>query len=218
MASKNQKTTAAQLEKKVRMAADELEKERQRITNPAVREKLGGGSFRDITPIVKAIKAEKEARAKAESQVPDMPEDVAELATAIWEAAYRAADEVAAADRRTHAEEIKALREEVSEREKDTATVEVELDEALARAEGAEAVNEELEEQLTELRLVVAGLEGQLLGRREAAPKEGKEPKTAASSDNDPHQISLFDNRADDGQGIDPASLIDDGAHDDAAA
>ena len=86
MASKNQKTTAAQLEKKVRLAADELEKEGQRITNPAVREKLGGGSFRDITPIVKAINAEKEARTKAESQVPDMPEDVAELSTAIWEA------------------------------------------------------------------------------------------------------------------------------------
>tara|TARA_R110002124_G_scaffold252226_2_gene417501 strand:- start:3210 stop:3866 length:657 start_codon:yes stop_codon:yes gene_type:complete len=218
MASKNQKTTAAQLEKKVRLAADELEKEGQRITNPAVREKLGGGSFRDITPIVKAINAEKEARTKAESQVPDMPEDVAELSTAIWEAAYRAADEVAAADRRTHAEEIKGLRAEVSECKKDTATVEEELDDALARAEGAEAANAELEARLIELRLAVAGLEGQLLGRREATPKEGKEPNTAASGHDDPQQTSLFDYPAGDGAGMDLGNNADHDGRDHAAA
>lgn len=211
MATKNQKTTTAQFEKKVRGAAIELEKGGIRITNAAIRERLGGGSFRDISPIVKAINAEKEARAKAESQVPDMPEEVAELTTAIWEAAYRAADEVAAADRRAHAEEVRALREEVAERENDIATVEEELDDALARAETAETAKAELEEQLTELRVLIAGLEGRLLGRRDAAPEEIKELKKASSDPVDVRQSSLFEDLADDGEDTDPSSDDDDG-------
>jgi chromosome segregation ATPase len=192
MAPKNPKT-AAQFEKKVRAAAIELEKEGARITNAAIREKIDGGSFRDIAPIVKAITAEKEARTKAESLVPDMPEDVAELATAIWEGAYRAADEVAANDRRVHAEEVKALREEVAERENEIATVEEELDGAQARAEVAEAAMSKLEGQLTELRMVIAGLEGRLLGREEANKKNDKGRKTAAPEPEDDRQISFLD-------------------------
>src|SRR6056297_614083 len=192
MAAKNQKT-AAQFEKKVRAAATEPEKEGARITNAAIREKIGGGSFRDISPVVKAIIAEKEARAKAESQVPEMPEEVSELATAIWEGAYRAADEVAANDRRTHAEEVKALREEVAERENEIATVEEELDDAQARAEAAEAAMSKLEGQLTELRMVIAGLEGRLFGRQEAAQKEDKGRKKAAPEPEDTRQISFID-------------------------
>lgn len=191
MAPKNQKTTAA-FEKKVRAAATELEKEGVRITNSAIRDKIGGGSFRDIAPIVKAITAEKEARTKAESQVPDMPEEVAELASAIWEGAYRAADEVAANDRRVHAEEVKVLRNEVAERENEIATVEEELDSAQARAKAAEAAMSRLEEQLTKLRVVVAGLEGRLLGRQEAAQNDDKGRK-AAHEPEDARQNSFLD-------------------------
>ena len=74
MATKNQKTDAA-FEKKVRAAATELEKNGVRITNANIREKIGGGSFRDIGPLVKALLAEKSAREKAETEVPDMPEE-----------------------------------------------------------------------------------------------------------------------------------------------
>ncbi|KKL56912.1 hypothetical protein LCGC14_2240680 [marine sediment metagenome] len=95
MAAKNNKSTAAQLEKKVRAAMAELGKEGKRPTYAHVRDEIGGGSFRDLGPIIKAIVAEQVARAKAESEVPEMPADVAELATAIWEGAYRCADEVA---------------------------------------------------------------------------------------------------------------------------
>lgn len=213
MATKTQKTTAAQFEKKVRAAAVELEKEGIRITNAAIRERLGGGSFRDISPIVKAINAEREARIKAESEVPDMPEDVAELATAMWEAAYRAADEVAAADRRAHAEEVKTLRNEVAERENDIATVEEELDEALARADAAEKANTEHEGQLTELRVIIAGLEGRLLGRQEVAPQEAEESNKGASDSEDARQISLFDERS--GEENLPFSGENGGAEDD---
>ena len=83
MAKKTQKTTSAQLEKKVGDAISELEKDGKRPTYANVRDQIGGGSFRDLGPIIKSVLAEREAQAKVESQVPDMPEDVAELAAAI---------------------------------------------------------------------------------------------------------------------------------------
>ena len=190
MTAKNQKTNAA-FEKKVRAAVTKLENDGVRITNASVREEMGGGSFRDIGPIVKAVVAEKEARAKAESQVPDMPEDVVELATAIWEAAYRRADEVAAADRRSHAEEVKALREELTDREGDVGVVEDERDEVLARAEAAEKELGQLQGQIDDLRVEIARLEGRLLGREEAKAIEVAKEKVKPDPEDD-RQIPLF--------------------------
>ncbi|MSU90601.1 hypothetical protein GE300_13410 [Rhodobacteraceae bacterium 2CG4] len=192
MARKTPKMTAAQIEKKVGDAISELEKEGKRPTYANVRDQIGGGSFRDLGPIIKSVIAKREAREKAESEVPDMPEDVAELATAIWEGAYRCADAVAAADRRSHAEEVKRLQEEIREREGDIAAAEDDLDKMTERAEAAEEIQTTLEAELVELRLVVAGLEGRLMGRQEAS-KDKKEPKGAAPASPDVRQISLFD-------------------------
>lgn len=164
MATKIQKTTTVGLEKKVRTAAVELEKNGIRITNANIREKIGGGSFRDIGPLVKALLAEKSAREKAETAVPEMPEEIAELATAFWQEAFRAADEAAALDRRARAEEIKALRNELSDRDDEVAIVEDERDAAIQRAELAEehAANQDM--TIQELKLTIASLKGQLVG------------------------------------------------------
>lgn len=200
MSAKDKKSSAA-YEKKVRAAVVELEKEGKRVTNASVREKLGGGSFRDISPIVQAIKAEKEAREKAASQVPEMPEEVRELATALWEGAYRFADEVAAADRRQHAEEIKDLRQELSDRDEEIGLVEDERDVMEARAASAEAEASRLSELVNELQLKIAGLEGRLLGREEAQISKDweakKTAKPAASKEEDEDQIPLFQDDSD---------------------
>ncbi|WP_422073264.1 DNA-binding protein [Tranquillimonas rosea] len=197
MAIKTQKTNAA-LEKKAKAAAIELDKLGKPITNANVREQIGPCSFRDLTPIVKAIKAEREARAKAESAVPDMPEEVVELTTALWEAAFRAADEAAAASRRAHAEEVADLRRQLEEWEKDVGTVEEELESMTSRAQVAEAAKAELEGQIADLRVVIAGLEGRLLGRQDAAPAEAKGDKKASSDAEDARQMPLFDDPAGD--------------------
>ena len=192
MAGKNNKTTATQLEKKVRAAIAELSKEGKRPTYANVRDEIGGGSFRDLGPIIKAILAEQEAQAKAESAVPEMPADVAELAAAIWEGAYRCADEIAGAYRRAHAEELKKLREEITEREGDVTEAEDALYDMTARAEAVEEIQSQLEKEIVELRVVVAGLEGRLLGREETVPDDGEEHKKSAAEADDTRQINLF--------------------------
>lgn len=202
MAPKTPKTNAA-LEKKIRTAVIELDKLGTPLTNANVRQKIGGCSFRDLSPILKAIKTERETRAREESLVPDMPEEVAELATAFWETAYRAADEAAAASRRAHAEEVAGLRVQLDQWETDVGTVEDELAEMTARAEGAAKTIAGLEEQISDLRLVIAGLEGRLLGRQEATPAEYKadtDLKTASDLEGT-HQMQLFDEQAGDNGG-----------------
>ncbi|SFA91748.1 GDP/GTP exchange factor Sec2p [Poseidonocella pacifica] len=191
MATKTHQKNAA-LEKKAKAAVIELEKLGKPITNANVREQIGGCSFRDLSPIVKAIVAEKEARAQAESKVPDMPDEVAELSTALWETAFRAADEAAALSRRAHANEVAELRKHLDEWETNVGTVEDELETMKARAQGAEAAKAELEEQVADLRMVIAGLEGRLLGRQEAARAAAKEDKNAATDLEDACQMPLF--------------------------
>ena len=192
MKKPTQKPTTAQLEKKVTHAITELVKEAQRPTYANVRDAIGGGSFRDLGPIIKAVLAEREARAKVESQVPDMPEEVAELMAAIWETAYRRADDVSAADRRTHAEEVKRLQEEIKDREGDIASAEDNLDKMTERAEAAEEIGVTLQAELLKLRILIAGLEGRLKGREEASKNEKKQKAGSADSP-EMHQFGLFD-------------------------
>ena len=215
MAPKTPKNNAA-LEKKIRTAVIELDKLGTPLTNANVRQKIGGCSFRDLSPILKAIKAERETRAREESLVPDMPEEVAELATAIWETAYRAADDAAAASRRAHAEEVASLRVQLDQWESDVGTVEDELEEMTARAEGAEKTIAGLEAQISDFRLVIAGLEGRLLGRQEATPaavKADTDLRTAPNLEG-MHQMQLFDEQAGDNDGEQTKSGEPDGDDD----
>ncbi|WP_370160711.1 DNA-binding protein [Limimaricola soesokkakensis] len=188
-------TTKAALEKKIRAAMAELERDGIRITNSIVREKVKTGSFRDISPIVKAIRAEKEVKAKAESQVPDMPEEIAELATAIWEGAYRCADEVAAAERQAHAKEIKELKIELADKENEVTIVESEMDEAMSRADNAEAKIVEQDLAIQGLKILVASLEGRLQGRADgsATQESNADDRQKAVVADLPGQQDMFD-------------------------
>lgn len=172
--TKNNQKTSAVLEKKVRVAIAELDDEGVRITNAKVREKTGG-SFRDVGPIVKAILAEREARERAESQVPDMPEEVSDLAMALWEAAFRAADASAAADRRARADEIKSLKDELADRDTELGIIEDEKDAACTRADAAERAVAEGAETIVQMKIAAALLEGRIAGLQEALKAEAIE-------------------------------------------
>ena len=133
------------LEKKVRKAITDLQAKGQKPTNSAVQE-ITGGSFRDISPIVKIVLAEQKAAAAAARAAPDMPEAVFDHATSLWEAAWQAADESAAAERRAHAAELAERDDEradllesigIVEDQRDTAETHAKLaDERIARQSG----------------------------------------------------------------------------------
>ncbi len=166
----------ATLERKVRKGVSDLQAKGERPTNAAVRE-ITGGSFRDITPIVKIAVAEQKAAAEAARSAPDMPDEVLDLFASAWEAAWRAADETAAADRRVHAGALAEIEEEKAEALEDIALVEDERDTAIAeaavakeRAQTAEQRVTCLVEELVAAKVRIAALEGRLLGREDAAP------------------------------------------------
>lgn len=194
MAANKTKTSAA-FEKKVRAAIAQLEVAGEKITNAKVREKTGG-SFRDLSPIVKAVLAEQEARALAESQVPPMPDEISVLADALWEGAYRHADQMAAAERRAHAEELKDLRRELSEREDEVGLVEDERDAALVRAKAAEAGLLTQAAEIQALKVRIAGLEGRLQGRLEGAGAAPEASGAAHAADGEAPGLEVEDAEA----------------------
>ena len=164
------------LEKKVRKAITDLQAKGQKPTNSAVQE-ITGGSFRDISPIVKIVLAEQKAAAAAARAAPDMPEAVFDHATSLWEAAWQAADESAAAERRAHAAELAERDDEradllesigIVEDQRDTAETHAKL--ADERADQAEARAARLSEELVKAKIRIASLEGRLLGRQETEP------------------------------------------------
>ena len=106
-----QKKSNTSLENRVRDAIRKLTDAGKKITNQTVREAIGGGSLRDIGPVVKMVKAEIEAKEVVAGAAPPMPEDFSDAANAMWELAWRLADDLAAAERHGHAVEIERLRQ-----------------------------------------------------------------------------------------------------------
>lgn len=99
------KKSNSSLEKQVRDAIRTLTENSKPVTNQAVREILGGGSFRDISPKVKQITAEIAAKEQAAQIAPEMPEDFRDAAGAMWQMFWELADEIAASNRRAHSAE-----------------------------------------------------------------------------------------------------------------
>jgi|GEM_PF-6228647 len=66
---------------------------------------ITGGSLRDYSPVIREVMAEMATREAAARSIPEMPEEIADMAVEIWGVAYRAADELAAAERKSHIEQ-----------------------------------------------------------------------------------------------------------------
>ena len=170
------KTTAKpgskDLERRINKAMDEIEADGNTVTHARVRA-ITGGSFREVSPLVTRLKAEREAQRQAARQVPEPPEEYADLAVQLWQTAYRLADETAAAERRGHAEMVAALQAEIAElqevvaeveneRDGDIATLAAERDDLLERVKTAAAENADLHAQIRKLEIANAELTGRL--------------------------------------------------------
>ena len=161
MAQKNNTS----LEKKVRDAIRKLTDDGKQITNQTVRDAVDGGSFRDIGPLVKQIKAEIVAKEKADRAAPEMPDDFRDAAAAMWQTSWQLADEIATAERHAHAQELERLKGEAEEALSNCGLVEDERDEAEKRGEALAKKLAETEAALLGTKFEIAKLNGQLAER-----------------------------------------------------
>lgn len=167
----------APMEKQVRDAIKTLADAGKPITNENVRQTIGGGSFRDIGPLVKSIKLELAAREQADRQAPDMPDDFHDAAAVMWNTAWTLADEIAASERRGHAGEIEKLRAEADEALSNCGVVEDERDAAEARAKTTESLLDQARSALRDAALEIAMLNGRLAERENNILQWGKYSK-----------------------------------------
>lgn len=94
-----------------------------------------------------------------------MPEDFCDAASAMWDLAWRLADDLGASERRAHAAEIKRLKADADEAMSNCALVEEERDEAEKRAHAMEEQLAETEAALLDAKFEIARLNGQLAER-----------------------------------------------------
>lgn len=204
-----QKKNNTSLEKQVRDAIQQLTADGKPVTNQAVRDILGGGSFRDISPKVKQITAEIAAKEQAARAAPEMPEDFRDAAAAMWQMSWELADEIAASDRRAHAAELERVKGEVDEALANCALVEDERDDAEKRVQDLEKRLEEARALLHDAQLEIARLDGRLMERekdivsrvkRPKAPRTTEHPTDDAddtppvTEDDDDTQLDMFPN------------------------
>jgi hypothetical protein len=172
MAQKN-----ASLEKLVNNAVRSFYSQGKTITNETVRAAIGGGSFRDIGPLVKTAKAELAAEEQTTRAAPEMPDDFNDAAAAMLRTAWELADEIATSERRAHAAEIDKLKAEADEALSNCGIVEDERDEAEARAQSFSKELEESRGSLRDAQLEIAKLNGRLIERETDIVSRTKQPK-----------------------------------------
>jgi hypothetical protein len=171
------------LETRIRGAISKLMEAGSPVTNETVRKVLKGGSFRDIGPIVKMVKAEIEAKEEAARTAPPMPEDFSDAANAMWDLTWRLADELAASERLGHATEIDRLKAETDEAMANCGLVEEERDAAELRADETAKLLAAKEAELLQAQLEIANLKGQLAERKKYAEARIAELKAADSAE-----------------------------------
>lgn len=177
------KKSNSSLEKQVRDAINQLTADGKPVTNQAVREILGGGSFRDISPKVKQVTAEIAAKEQAARTAPEMPEDFRDAAAAMWQMSWELADEIAASDRRAHAAELERLKGEVDEALANCALVEDERDDAEQRVQELEMKLGDLQGVLHDAQLQIARLDGRLMEREKDIVSRVKRPKARQTTE-----------------------------------
>ncbi|WP_339638290.1 DNA-binding protein [uncultured Sulfitobacter sp.] len=155
----------SKLEARIREAISKLMDAGSPVTNETVRKALEGGSFRDIGPIVKMVKAEIVAKEEAARAAPPMPEDFSDAANAMWDLTWRLADELAAAERHGHAMEVDRLKAETDEALANCGLVEDERDAAELRADETAKLLAAVEAELLQAKFEIASLKGQLAER-----------------------------------------------------
>lgn len=173
----------SKLEARIRNAIHKLMDAGSPVTNESVRNTLKGGSFRDIGPIVKMVKAEIEAKEEAARTAPPMPEDFSAAANAMWDLTWRLADEIGASERLGHATEVDRLKAETDEAMANCGIVEDERDKAEMRADETAKHLAATEAELLEAKFEIARLKGQLAEREKYVEGRIAELKAADTAE-----------------------------------
>lgn len=167
MANSPSKQKPNALKPRVEAAIDKIVAEGGKPTQVKIVE-ITGGSLRDYSLVIREVMAERAAREAAARSIPEMPEEVADMASEIWGAAYRAADEVAAAERKSHVEQAAQFETERTELENLVGEREDERDEAITQVKEQAAQLADLLEKCREYELEIARLIGRLAEREDA--------------------------------------------------
>ncbi|MGX9855369.1 DNA-binding protein [Limimaricola variabilis] len=183
MASPPSKQKPNVLKPRVEAAIDKIVSEGGKPTQVKIVE-ITGGSLRDYSPVIREVMAERAAREAAARSIPKMPEEVADMASEIWGAAYRAADEVAAAERKSHVEQAAQFETERTELEDLVGEREDERDEAITQVKEQSAQLADLLEKCREYELEIARLTGRLAEREDAVRRSlERQAKEKAAAD-----------------------------------
>lgn len=111
MTKKTTETTKT-IDQKVADAISKLEKTGKKPTAQAICQ-ITGGSYRDLLPVIREVKAAREAKLRELEQIPALPEDVQDVFETVWATAWREADASAAEARKGFAARIEALEQEI---------------------------------------------------------------------------------------------------------
>lgn len=162
------RTPSAAVRKRILAAIREVEKTGA-VKNQTVLKHLQdngqGASMSDVQAVVKEYREEAEAHAATMSAVPPMPEEVIEMNEKMWSLIWKKADEPVAAIKAHYAAEMEKRKLLDEERDSDMLAVESQLEAATTRAVKAEAELAEVKENLMEVRMEIARLEGRLAER-----------------------------------------------------
>ena len=158
---------------RVASIADDIVAADQKVTNEAVRQKLGGGSLREISPAVRQWRIRQAVSENSSSIPAAVEEKMSKTLAYVWSAANNQADDEMDALRtltQTRISEAEAEREEVFDElervEKKLEKLEIELADAVkekgalerlavqaqARAEELAAQNERMQDEITKVR------------------------------------------------------------------
>lgn len=182
MESSARKKKPETLKPRVEAAIDKILTEGGKLTHAEIR-KITGGSYSDLCEVIREVKAERAAREAAARAIPEMPEEVSHMAAEIWGTAFRAADEFAAAERKSHAERVAQLEDERTQLEDVVGELENERDRAIEQGEEDATQHATLLEKCREYELEIARLTGRLAEREDAVRRdqERQEMKKAAA-------------------------------------
>ena len=136
---------------------------------PTVKRILGrtGGSYRDICPIAKAVKARIDEEQAMAAAAPEMPDALRRLSDTVWQTAWGLADEATAECRAARAADREAFEKREAELVEAVGDVERQRDDALTRAEKAEADAAEAKEANAQLSQRLRDAEARLAERED---------------------------------------------------
>ncbi|SFP31212.1 DNA-binding protein [Tranquillimonas alkanivorans] len=156
----------AEAVKTIRAEKAEKGLKKTEATTTEVHEKVKG-SWRDFGPAFALVMERLRQEEALATQVPEMPEEVADMANRLWQLAYRSSDAAAAEARHAHAAKEQDLRDENVQLTEALVKLEDERDTALEIAEKEKSGHEEALQELAAVKREFEALKQRRRGQAE---------------------------------------------------